>query len=37
MNTKNVTIHEAYNDSDKQIIENIISKIKGEKANGKRC
>ena len=24
-------------DSDKQIIENIISKIKGEKANGKRC
>lgn len=24
-------------DSDKQIIENIISKIKGEKTNGKRC
>ena len=24
-------------DSDKRIIENIISKIKGEKPNGKRC
>lgn len=24
-------------DSDKRIIENIISKIKGEEPNGKRC